>query len=222
MNNPSESEIDAQKPITDENDVNKDVKTVRVDRSPFPLYPTRELILHFDQREFPTVFETLGQVSEKGDQLWHQGFEFLNFIAKHKSPNTYIRFRTETERFILWILLIEKNDSIKINKLGILKYIDFCFKPEKQWLGSAHADRFIPDNGIYQINADWRPFVSNAPQNSFTPSQAFLLALFTGLSSFFQYALMNEWVEFNPIPLAKKDCRYLITDAQVKSMNRLC
>jgi integrase len=166
-------------------------------------------------------------------QHWLWGLDFLKYIGRNKSEHTYNRFRNETERFLTWLFIIKKEPMDGLRKKDILEFADFCWKPPLGWIGFAAYDRFLPINGLYNVNSKWLPFriKTSKSQKSdsdekpdkkkYKPSQETLKSMFTGVIAFYKY-LMNEEICYgNPAQIAKTDCRYFIADAQVKEIRRL-
>ena len=55
----------------------------------------------------------------------------------------------------------------------------------------------------------------------YQPSLQTLESTFVALSSFYRHLIDEEICFGNPIPLAKRDCKYMIKDSQVKTISRL-
>jgi len=115
-------------------------------------------------------------------------------------------------------------------KADILEYIDFCVKPPVSWISDSLHGRFVLSNGYFVSSKNWRPYrvMASKVNKSHTPdkkkynlSQQTIESIFVALSSFYRY-LMDEEICFgSPITLARRDCKHLIKDKQVKQINRL-
>lgn len=199
---------------------------------PIPLYPTYNEIKDMSLEHYPSLRAFLHDQDQKAWRMqhWRWGLDFLNYIGRNKSEHTFNRFRNEAERFLTWLFLVKDQPMDSLRKKDILEYVDFCWKPPLQWIGFAAYDRFIYNNGAYGINPKWLPFRLKLSKNhhpeqpdkkKYKPSQETLKSMFTGVIAFYKY-LMNEEICFgNPAQMAKADCRYFITDAQVKEIRRL-
>ena len=208
---------------------------------PTPLYPSYDELVSIDVSEYPSIQSFIKNDSEFAHLLWDWGKEFLTYIGKNKAKPTFIRFRNEIERFILWSCLIKKMPIDKFKKTQILEYIDFCMKPPKEWFSTANSDRFISSQGLYLPSEKWKPFKLRSIKgleydndinetkigsklqdiSEYKPSRESLLSIFTALSAFYKHLMDLELVYGNPSGIAKKDCKHLIKDAQVKSFDRL-
>jgi len=111
-----------------------------------------------------------------------------------------------------------------------LDYADFCWKPPVNWIGTSSLDRFSFDNGYFISNKKWRPYKIQAPKSQqskivdkkkYRPSQQTLVSSFTAVIAFYKYLMNEELCYGNPAQIAKKDCRHLIKDTQVKEVKRL-
>lgn len=198
---------------------------------PIALYPAYESLVSMRLEDYRDTQAILKSSAKWAEQHWRWGVDFLSYTGRNKSEHTFIRFRNEIERFLLWIFLFKQKPMDDLRKADILEYADFCWKPPQDWISLANCDRFVYEEGFYRQNSAWRPFRLKVPKNSqldkapdkkkYKPSQATLTSSFTAIIAFYKY-LMNEEICFgNPAQLAKKDCRYFIKDAQVKEVKRL-
>lgn len=200
------------------------------DPTPLPLYPTYVELKEMRLADYPSVESVLHSGPEWRKQHWLWGADFLRYIGRNKSDHTYVRFRNETERFLLWVFLIKETPVDRLRKSDILEYADFCWKPPVTWIASQLADRFVLRNGAYINNPKWLPFriktAKNQPpteidKKKYRPSQQTFTAMFTGLIAFYKYLMNEELCYGNPAQIAKRDCRHFIADAQVREVRRL-
>lgn len=199
--------------------------------NPIPLYPALAEMKGISAKDYPQLESFLSTGPDWRRQHWQWGLDFLRYIGRNKSEHTFSRFRSELERYLLWVFLFKEKPLDGFRKADVLEYADFCWKPPVTWISHASADRFIWGSEGYQVNPDWRPFRIKAPKNTnaadlpdkkkYRPAQQTLTAMFTSLIAFYKH-LMNEEICYgNPAQLAKNDCRYLVKDAQVKEVRRL-
>jgi site-specific recombinase XerD len=197
-----------------------------------PLYPTYPELTDFDCNDYPQLksFFESGQTWRR--QHWRWGADFLKYVGRNKSEHTYARFRTDVERFLLWVFLFKDKPMDGLRKSDILDYADFCWKPPVEWIGYASADRFLYKDGCFEVNPEWVPFKLKLMKKSnrddpkpekkhYQPSQETLKATFTAISAFYKYLINEELCYGNPAQVAKSDCRYFIADSQVKEVRRL-
>lgn len=92
--------------------------------------------------------------------------------------------------------------------------------------------RFKNKNGHRVPNEDWRPFVVTVPKsefneateidvNNFCPSQSAIKALFTALSSFYEYLIQENLIESNPVALIKQKSKYIRKDQHKPVVRRI-
>lgn len=207
--------------------------------SPIPLYPSYKELLLFQKSDralaiYPELYSFIDAADDWQKVSWKWGLNFLVYIGRNKSEHTYIRFRNEVERFLLWTYLIKEKAVDDLRKADILEYADFCWKPPVNWIGHFNVERYEYHNTVYHINKKWAPYRLKQPKNvnkknegkktdkkRYRPSQQTLKSTFTGISSFYNYLMGEELCMGNPVQIAKKDCRHFIVDAQVKDIKRL-
>ncbi len=197
---------------------------------PVPLYPTYIELKKVDFNDFRELKLFLDEGPEWRFHTWSWGQDFLSYTGRNKSEHTYTRFRSETERFLLWSFLVKQQPIDGLRKTDILEYADFCWKPPVSWIGLTNHEKFTYRNGEYINNPKWMPFrlkvpkggsFENADKKKYKPSQQTISATFTALIAFYKYLMNEELAYGNPAQIAKKDCRYFIKDAQVKEIRRL-
>lgn len=198
--------------------------------SPLPLYPTYAELKDIRLSDYPELQDFLAAGPAWRKQHWLWGAEFLQYIGRNKSAHTYVRFRNETERFLLWVFLVKELPVDDLRKSHILDYADFCWQPPVHWISLNLADRFSWRNGVYVHNPQWLPFrlktAKNQPvtardKKKYRPSQQTFNAMFTGLIAFYKYLMNEELCYGNPAQIAKKDCRHFVADTQVREVRRL-
>ncbi|TQV77347.1 tyrosine-type recombinase/integrase [Aliikangiella marina] len=197
---------------------------------PTPLYPTYKELKEISLSDYPQLNSVFTDNPDWCAVHWQWGKSFLEYTGRNKSEHTYVRFRNEIERFLLWAFFIKQVPVDDFRKADILEYVDFCWKPPISWIGNSNLDRFVLENGYFHSNKQWRPYKIQAPKSQqnkdidkkkYRPSQQTLTSTFTAIIAFYKY-LMNEELSYgNPAQIAKKDCRHFITDAQVKEAKRL-
>jgi integrase len=203
--------------------------------NPVPLYPTYEELKEMQLSDYPGLNAFLKETDAESWRMqhWLWGADFLKYVGRNKSEHTYSRFRNETEHFLIWLFLVKKEPMDGLRKKAILEYADFFWKPPLNWIGFSAYDRFLPRDGLYDINSKWMPFRLKIAKNQnfgddkkldkkkYRPSQETLKSMFTGVIAFYKYLINEEICYGNPAQMAKPDCRYFIADAQVKEIRRL-
>jgi len=201
------------------------------DPKPTALYPTYPELKAFRFDDYPGLKTFLETGETWWKKHWHWGQQFLLYTGRVKSVHTYTRFRNETERFLLWVFLFNRQPMEQLKKSDILDYADFCWQPPASWICLANHEKFFVKNGVFFQNTQWLPFKLHVPKNNesskkpdkkkYRPSQQTLAATFTGVIAFFKYLMNEEYLYGNPAQIAKSDCRYFIKDAQIKEVRRL-
>ncbi len=194
------------------------------------LYPTQKELIKLDLSDYPSLHHFLSCNPQWYLTHWQCGKSFLEYIARNKSTHTYDRFRNEIEKFLLWIFIEKKMPVDELRKTDILAYADFCWHPPTSWINNSNQQRFFLENGYFVLNENWRPFKISVPKSQqeklidkkkYRPSQQTLTSMFTAVIAFYNYLMAEELCYGNPAQLAKKDCKYFITDAQIKEIKRL-
>ncbi len=198
---------------------------------PTPLYPGYNDLTEFYFEDYPELTKFLNSLPDWCLEHFHWAKSFLEYTGRNKSVHTYDRFRNEIERFLLWTFLIKQSPIDQFRKQDILDYADFCWQPPVNWIGTSNQERFKIANGYSSANEAWFPFKIQVPKahksiaeidkKKYRPSQETLKALFTAISTFYDYLMYEELCYGNPVKIARKDCRYFITDTQVKEIKRL-
>lgn len=199
--------------------------------TPVPLYPLSEELLKLNLADYPDLASFLDSGDAWWRNHWSWGLDFLSYVGRNKSGHTFLRFRNETERFLLWSFLIKQRPVEQLKKADILEYADFCWSPPVSWICSHNYEKFVLNNGALRTNPAWAPFKlkpnKHAPaehipdKKKYRPSQQTLTATFTALIAFYKYLMVEEHAAGNPAQLAKADCRHFVTDAQVTDVKRL-
>jgi len=197
---------------------------------PNPLFPTYVELSELQINEYPQLKAFLADNPKWQFTHWDWAKTYLLYIGRNKSIHTYVRFRNEIEKFLLWLFLIEKRPLDDLRKADILRYIDFCVAPPVTWISRTLHDRFTLNSGSFISNPSWTPFRLTAPKydvqrevdfKKYRPSLQTLESTFVALSSFYRHLIDEEICFGNPVPLAKRDCKHLIKDSQVTTISRL-
>ncbi|MBK8972550.1 MAG: tyrosine-type recombinase/integrase [Hahellaceae bacterium] len=193
---------------------------------PYPLFPTYPELKDYHAGSFKALHDRLNELPPWCATQWDWGKQFLVFIGRNKSDHTFIRFRSEIEKFMLWCFLVADKPLDQMRKSDILDYIEFFYKPPLDWIGLANLDKFIQVSGDHQFNPEWRPFRyisqgSDTDRKKYRPSQESLKSVFTALNVFYSYLMDEELCLGNPSLIARKDCKRLIKDAQIGETKRL-
>lgn len=145
-------------------------------------------------------------------------------LSYRGSESTFNAYRREIERFLQWIWFEQGLTIAQVERMHIEAYIDFCQAPPKHWLGQKQCPRFINNQGERIPNPDWRPFVmsTTSKQHAKTQlSEKSLQALFSILSSYFQFLLQNQCVYQNPVAQIRQKSKYIKRHQHLAPVRRL-
>ncbi|MCE3238932.1 MAG: Phage integrase family protein [Gammaproteobacteria bacterium] len=187
---------------------------------PTPIIDKLEL---FDKDELKII-----HVPVKGDL--HTAIDFLKQYDGNQA--TFEAYRREVERLLQWTWLVAKKSILDLKRQDIQDYIEFCLDPPISWIGTKRVPRFIERGGTRQPNSRWRPFVATVTKQEhkqgtkpdkkkYRLSQKSIREIFTVLSSFYNFLLLEEKVPANPIALIRQKSRYIQkrqTQATVKRL----
>jgi site-specific recombinase XerD len=157
----------------------------------------------------------------------------INFLQQYDGNKaTFESYRREIERLLQWSWLVGEKSILELKRQDIQDYIEFCLKPPKSWIGLKRVARFIERGAIKSANPRWRPFVATVSKqdfkkgekpdkNNYQLSQKSIREIFTVLSSFYNYLVLEEKISSNPIALIKQKSKYLQKHQTHKTVMRL-
>ncbi len=157
----------------------------------------------------------------------------LEYLKQYDDNSaTFESYRREIERILQWSWLIEKKSILDLKRQDIENYIQFCLNPPKSWIGIKKVARFTTRDSQRIPNSDWRPFVvgisKDKHKNGLRPniqdyqlSQKAIREIFTVLSSFYNFLLLEEKVSANPIVLIRQKSKYIQKRQSTKQVMRL-
>lgn len=156
--------------------------------------------------------------------------EFL--YSYRGSPDTFASYRREIERFVQWCWLIQGLSLAEVRRQHIEQFIEFCQNPPRHWIGTKSVARFLNAGGERAINPDWRPFVAKvskrdhklgvaADPKAYVLSQSGLQAIFSVLSTYFNYLIQEEHVELNPVAQIRQKGKFLRKRQGSQAIRRL-
>lgn len=160
-------------------------------------------------------------------------YHCLTFLQSYNgSQATFNSYRREVERLLQWTWFIQEKTLPELRRLDIEEYLEFCQHPPLSWIGTKQVARFKNHQGQRICNPDWRPFVSQitkiesqqgqfADNKDFKLSQKSLQAVFSVLSTFFNYLLQEDYGELNPVALIRQKSKYLQTHAYKEPIRRI-
>ena len=157
----------------------------------------------------------------------------LKFLYSYNgSSATFNSYRREIERILQWSWRIEQRSILSLKREDIEEFIQFCLNPPTSWIGLKNVSRFKSKNGERIANDQWRPFVTTvskpeyqrgaeAEVSQFFPSQSAVRAIFTALSSFYEYLIQENMIEANPVALIRQKSKYIRKDQMKPVVRRI-
>lgn len=155
-----------------------------------------------------------------------------DFLCSYRgSPDTFASYRREVERLLQWSWFVAGISLKDIRRAEIDNFLAFCQHPPKEWIGLKTVSRFTDQHGKRVVNREWRPFVSKVGKVEYsdeqTPdiahwalSQKSFQAIFSILSSFFNFLIQEEHSDVNPISLIRQKSKF-IRKKQSEKIRRL-
>lgn len=178
--------------------------------NPLPLFDTLE-------NTVPTISDKISLPSYASTD-YQSTFEFLNQYNGNQA--TFEAYRREVERLLQWSWHIAQKSVLSLKRQDIEDYLQFCLNPPKSWIGLKRVPRFIKKLEERVPNPQWRPFVATVNKvdhkkgvqpnkNEYQLSQKSIQEIFTSLSSFYHYLMLEEKVPNNPVALIKQKSKYV-------------
>lgn len=191
------------------NGLNMDTKTYL----PLPLFDTLE---HLNTQASVPQHTSLPLDANKDFQ------HALNFLHSYRGSNmTFNSYRREIERLLQWSWFIHKKSIKELTRIDFETFLEFCQAPPKHWIGTKHVERFLDQNGIRIHNPEWRPYVVRVSKtafnnggllpdiNNYVLSKNTLQAIFSILSSFYNYLEQEEYLSINPVAQIRQKSKFL-------------
>ena len=150
----------------------------------------------------------------------------LNFLSSYSGTSaTFNSYRREVERLLQWTWLVRSMSLTELRRQDMEDFLAFCQQPPSSWIGDKQAARFRLHQGERVVNPDWRPFVAQHNKRThsaeFNLSQKSLQAIFSILSTYFNYLQQEDYVEINPVKLIRQRSRYLQKHAYQEPIRRI-
>lgn len=155
----------------------------------------------------------------------------LKFLYQYNgSSATFNAYRRELERLLQWAWNIEHKTAIALKREDIEDFARFCVAPPLPWIGTKNVARYKVIKGERQANPDWRPFVVGrnsippdrpAETRDYSCSQTALKAMFTTLSSFYDYLLQEGLIEANPVSMIRQKSKFIQKEQSAAPVRRI-
>jgi site-specific recombinase XerD len=186
------------------------------------------------------IFDTI-QTIKKINLSPHITLEFAkhdfelarNFLREYDGVEaTFNSYRREVERLLQWAWLVQKKSIIKLSRIDMEEYLNFCKCPPLHWIATAKVPRFIEQDGARIPNSAWRPFVVtvskiaarqgvNPNPKEYAFSDRAFKEIFSVLGSFFNYLIIEGLTELNPVLQIRQKSRFLRKNQGAPIIRRL-
>lgn len=185
-------------------------------KAPRPIFDNLEHLANpFGLKEFLIPLE---EISPTYGIDYEYGWKFI--YSYNGSSSTFNAYRREIERLLQWAWLIRKESILNLKRQDIEEFIRFCQKPPIAWIGTKNVSRFTQKEGQRVVNPSWRPFVVSSSKTEtkqgiypdpkkYMLSQTGIRAMFSVLSSFFNFMIQEEITESNPVMLIRQKSKFL-------------
>ena len=195
---------------------------------------------------YPSLAEFLEAKENQGISAKRDLKLLLDFLVTTlgDSKGTLSRFRNEAERFTLFCWNERDKSLVETTLEDIKLYVDWLLSPPKVLIADTTiSSRFKskPKSDVRLVNVDWRPFVLRKPKASrkvenlisnrsgkvettkhaYRITQTSLQNSFASLNVLFKALIEDDAVTRNPIPKAKKTCKYLVKGKVYKPPNTI-
>lgn len=153
-------------------------------------------------------------------------------LAYRHSPDTFLSYRREVDRFLQWVNLVAKMDLTRIGREDIENYVMFCRRPPADWIAKKVVSKFVDVDGLICPNPEWRPFVAKVSKNAhkegknpsikrYRLSDSGVQAILRILSTFYSFLEMEDYVQLNPVKRIRQRSRMVRTKATQDPIRRL-
>ncbi len=184
----------------------------------------------FRQKKFISNLYTEPNKIKGSDTDLEYSLKFL--YSYNGSSATFNSYRREIERLLQWTWHIEQKSVLDLKREDIEAFIKFCHKPPKAWIGKKNVARFKNQNNKRIVNIEWRPFVVVVTKeqhvqgvepdiDKYNPSQSSVRAIFTAISSFYDYLVQEDLIKSNPLLLIRQKSKFLRKDQNKPIVRRI-
>tara|TARA_B100000749_G_scaffold238538_1_gene197615 strand:- start:470 stop:1663 length:1194 start_codon:yes stop_codon:yes gene_type:complete len=168
--------------------------------------------------EYPEIFCQKNSLSQHFQEQWEWIQKFLDYIHRTKGQGTYSVYSIEMERWFNYLVMVKDKSLCDIDDEDILDYIDFCCKPDSDWINDHNCARYKKKNAVNVRNPNWRPF--KVRKNNELSKQT-LNSIFSALSSLYKYINKKGWNRTYPVDSARAECKRLSKGNAYKVADRL-
>jgi len=189
---------------------------------PVPFFDTLEEMANPYKHRITSVKHLLEYEPEHAVDDYQLASEFL--YSYRGSPDTFSTYRREIEHFLHWCWLVEKKSLKNIRREHIEAYVEFAKNPPRDWIGTKNVSRYELKGGERVPNPEWRPYVLQGKKSGETTyflSQSAIQSIFAVLSSFCNFLIQEDYLEFNPVAQIRQKGKFVRKSQSSRSIRRL-
>jgi len=190
-------------------------------KPPLPFFDTLEEMQNPYKHRITSVAHLLEEEPEHAIDDYQFASEFL--YSYRGSPDTFSTYRREIEHFLHWCWLVAGKSLKTVRREDIEAYIEFAKDPPNAWIGDKNVARFVEKGGERLPNTVWRPYVvqGKGGEAPYLLSQSGIQSIFGVLSSFCNFLIQEEYLEFNPVAQIRQKGKFLRKTQASKPIRRL-
>lgn len=210
---------------------------------PSPLFDTYRNFINLNQTDLSGEAKCVSEYlcSLPSHVRATEGYLAVRAFLKSYSDSdaTFNSYRIQTERMLLWSLLIANKPLLEMSRADAEDFIDFCLAPPADWISLVSHRRFSKsyESDECIANPDWRPFTVTVSKRErslqsatyqekrhYKMAKASIAQLFAVCSSFFQNAIDEGRADKNPFRAIRQKKVYkqpTTTDASARSLTHL-
>lgn len=190
--------------------------------APVPFFDTLETMANPYKHRISSVRHLLDDEPSHAIDDYQYASEFL--YSYRGSPDTFSTYRREIEHFLHWCWLVARKSLKSVRREDVEAYVEFAKNPPKAWIGEKNVPRYLEKGGERVPNPDWRPYVIPAKNPEGAPyyqSQSAIQSIFGVLSSFCNFLIQEEYLEFNPVAQIRQKGKFLRKTQGSRPIRRL-
>ena len=136
------------------------------------------------------------------------------FIYTYRgSQETFRQYRKTLEQLLAWTWQVNGKSLRDTQRQDVEKFIEFCVKPPKSWIGKTRQFRFREVRGNRVPNPKWRPYCSKNTQ--YVVGNGSLKTCFNTLGSFFNFLVEENYILQNPVIRIRQKSKFIKTEQEI-------
>ena len=186
------------------------VRNLALEKAPRPFFDTLE---HTDSPcnnpvTSSDVEKILGKCSSEAAEDYQVATEFI--FTYRGSQETFRQYRKTLEQLLAWTWLVNNKSLKEMQRQDIEKFMEFCVRPPKAWIGKTRQRRFRHVRGVRTPNPKWRPYCSKLSR--YNVANGSLKTRFNTLGSFFNFLVEESYILQNPVVRIRQKSKFIKTE----------